>query len=65
MITVYNKKAGDVGMHYIEVNNLSFQYEDEPVLQNITFTVDPGEFVILTGENGAAKSTLLRNILGI
>lgn len=52
-------------MHYIEVENLSFQYEDEPVLQNIQFTVDPGEFVILTGENGAAKSTLLRNILGL
>lgn len=52
-------------MHYIEVENLSFRYEDEPVLQNIQFTVDPGEFVILTGENGAAKSTLLRNILGL
>ncbi|MDN6626376.1 MAG: metal ABC transporter ATP-binding protein [Pisciglobus halotolerans] len=52
-------------MHYIEVNSLSFHYEEEPVLQDITFTVDPGEFVILTGENGAAKSTLLRNILGI
>ncbi|SFH79616.1 metal ABC transporter ATP-binding protein [Pisciglobus halotolerans] len=52
-------------MHYIEVEDLSFHYEDEPVLQNITFTVDPGEFVILTGENGAAKSTLLRNVLGL
>ncbi|MBM6615409.1 metal ABC transporter ATP-binding protein [Desemzia sp. RIT804] len=52
-------------MHYIEVENLSFRYEDEPVLQNIDFTVDAGEFVILTGENGAAKSTLLRNILGL
>ena len=52
-------------MHYIEVENLSFHYDDEPVLQNIDFTVDAGEFVILTGENGAAKSTLLRNILGL
>lgn len=52
-------------MHYIEVHDLSFHYESEPVLQNISFEVDPGEFVMLTGENGAAKTTLLRNILGL
>ena len=52
-------------MHYIEVNDLTFYYDEEPVLENISFTVDPGEFVMLTGENGAAKSTLLRNILGL
>lgn len=51
--------------HYIEVDGLSFNYDDEPVLSGITFTVDPGEFVMLTGENGAAKTTLLRNILGL
>ena len=52
-------------MHYIEVNDLSFYYDEEPVLENISFTVDAGEFVMLTGENGAAKSTLLRNVLGL
>ncbi len=52
-------------MHYVEVKDLSFYYDEEPVLENISFTVDPGEFVMLTGENGAAKSTLLRNVLGL
>ncbi|WP_034551482.1 metal ABC transporter ATP-binding protein [Carnobacterium funditum] len=52
-------------MHYIEVKDLSFYYDEEPVLENISFTVDPGEFVMLTGENGAAKSTLLLNVLGL
>lgn len=52
-------------MHYIEVKDLTFYYEQEPVLENISFHVDPGEFVMLTGENGAAKSTLLRNVLGL
>lgn len=52
-------------MHYIEVNDLGFSWENEPVLSDISFTVDQGEFTILTGENGAAKSTLLRNILGL
>lgn len=51
--------------HYIEVNDLSFKYEDEPVLSDITFTVDAGEFVMLTGENGSAKTTLLRSVLGL
>jgi len=51
--------------HYIEVKDLSFNFDGEPVLSGITFTVDPGEFVMLTGENGAAKTTLLRNILGL
>lgn len=52
-------------MDYINVDNLSFSYDGEPVLKDINFTVKSGEFVILTGENGAAKSTLLKSILGL
>ena len=52
-------------MEYINVENLSFSYDGEPVLQDISFSVHAGEFVILTGENGAAKSTLLKSILGL
>ncbi len=35
-------------MHYIEVENLTFYYDDEPVLEDVSYYVDPGEFVILT-----------------
>lgn len=52
-------------VHYIEVENLAFHYKEEPVLENISFVVGPKDFVMLTGENGAAKTTLLRNILGL
>lgn len=52
-------------MHYIKVEDLAFQYEKEPVLENISFEVNAGEFIMLTGENGAAKTTLLRNVLGL
>lgn len=52
-------------MNYIEVRDLSFAYDGETVLEDIAFTVSPGEFVMLTGENGAAKTTLLRNVLGL
>lgn len=36
-------------MHYIEVENLTFYYDDEPVLEDVSYYVDPWEFVILTG----------------
>ncbi len=52
-------------MNYIDVKGLTFYYGEEPVLQDISYHVSPGEFVILTGENGAAKSTLVRNTLGL
>lgn len=52
-------------MHYLEVEGLRFAYDKTPVLTGVSFHVDPGEFVILTGENGAAKSTLLKTTLGL
>lgn len=52
-------------MRYISVENLSFQYDSEPVLEGISYYLDSGEFVTLTGENGAAKSTLIKATLGI
>lgn len=52
-------------MNYLTVKNLSFVYDAEPVLENVSFQIDSGEFVTLTGENGAAKSTLVRATLGI
>ena len=29
-------------MHYIEVENLTFYYDDEPVLEDVSYYVDPG-----------------------
>jgi len=52
-------------MRYITVEDLSFQYDNEPVLEGINYHLDSGEFVTLTGENGAAKSTLVKATLGI
>lgn len=52
-------------MRYIDVKNLTFYYDEEPVLMGVNYHVDEGEFVILTGENGAAKSTLVRSTLGL
>lgn len=52
-------------MSYIKVRDLSFVYDADPVLAGVSFQIDAGEFVTLTGENGAAKSTLVKASLGI
>ncbi|MXV64390.1 heme ABC transporter ATP-binding protein [Natronorubrum sp. JWXQ-INN-674] len=48
----------------ISVENLSLSFGDLSVLENVSLTVDPGEFVGFVGPNGAGKTTLLRAISG-
>lgn len=54
-------------MSYIEINNVCKEYKsgDNTIkaLDNISFSIDKGEFVIILGSSGAGKTTLL-NILG-
>jgi len=42
----------------IELRNVGFSYGREPVLEDISFTVAPGETVALVGPTGAGKSTV-------
>lgn len=47
----------------IEFKNVSFTYDSEPVLKNVSLTIKSGEVVALVGESGSGKSTLV-NLLG-
>ena len=49
----------------IEIDNVSFQYDYTQVLQNISFSVQEGDFLALLGPNGSGKSTLLKIMLGL
>lgn len=48
----------------IEFRNVTFQYPDaeKPVIENISFRVNPGETVALIGSTGSGKSTIINLI---
>ncbi|QQZ08149.1 ABC transporter ATP-binding protein [Heyndrickxia vini] len=49
-------------MALLESKNVSFHYPDEPhpALDNVSFCVNEGDFIVLCGASGSGKSTLLR-----
>ena len=50
----------------IEITQLSFKYPDSPdwSLKELNLTIQPGQFVAITGSSGSGKSTLVRLLLG-
>ena len=48
-----------------EVKNLTLGYEKENIINNISFTVEEKDFIVIVGKNGAGKSTLIKGILGL
>jgi subfamily B ATP-binding cassette protein MsbA len=43
----------------IRYDNVTFAYNDEPVLRNINLSIAPGEIVALVGSSGAGKTTFV------
>ena len=43
----------------IEFSNVSFGYTEKPVLSNLNFTIDAGQFIGIVGPTGAGKSTVV------
>lgn len=49
----------------IEFRNVFLSFDDHEVLHDISFTLDPGEMILLTGVSGSGKSLLLRLAMGL
>ncbi len=50
----------------LDVRNVSFRYNKDSrmILQDLSFSVRPGEYVAIVGRSGCGKSTLIRLLLG-
>lgn len=49
----------------LEVKALSFAYGRQPVLADVAFRVEAGEFFVVIGPNGSGKTTLMKGLAGI
>ena len=53
-------------MSIIDIKNVCFQYQkDQPVLTDISLTVEKGEWITILGHNGSGKSTLSKLLIGL
>lgn len=57
-------EAGASGKKVIEAENLSFDWGNEPLLDNFSTLIQRGDRIGLIGANGSGKSTLLKLLLG-
>ncbi len=49
----------------LQVDHVTFAYDDTPVLEDINLKVNEGEHIAIIGESGCGKSTLLKIIYGL
>ncbi len=53
-----------MGTPAVDIKNVHFSYNGRPVLEDVSLTIDEGDFTGIIGPNGGGKTTLLRLILG-
>ena len=49
----------------LEAEGISFSWGSAPLLRDISFSVSPGETVVIAGANGSGKTTLIKILSGI
>ncbi len=51
-------------MALINCKNVSLGYEGKPIVSNLSFELNKGDYLYIIGENGSGKSTLMKTLLG-
>lgn len=49
----------------ITFDNISLGYNSKKIIDNLTFKINEGDYILIIGENGTGKSTLVKTILGL
>ena len=49
----------------IAIKNLSFQYEERKIIDDLSLSIKKGEKIAFVGESGSGKSTLIKILLGL
>jgi phospholipid/cholesterol/gamma-HCH transport system ATP-binding protein len=57
--------APAAGSHVLELRDVSLSFGEKNVLDGVSLKVDPQERLVIIGQSGAGKTTILRLILGV
>ena len=63
LLTATSKRIST--QHVVELRKISLRFGDKQVLDDVSLTVAPQERLVIIGQSGAGKTTILRLILGI
>lgn len=61
----FDKRKVYDDMKAVVVDNVTFTYDRDKVLQNASVRINKGDFVAITGTSGVGKSTLMKLMLGV
>lgn len=59
----FGKNDNDMINGKIEFKNVSFTYEKQEIMKNVSFEVQPKSFIAIVGKSGSGKSTIFRLLL--
>ncbi len=52
------------GKRVFELTNVSYQYDDKPIIKNLNLLINRGDKIAFIGPNGCGKTTLIKLLLG-
>jgi phospholipid/cholesterol/gamma-HCH transport system ATP-binding protein len=58
-------RASEITPHVVELRDVSLNFGEKSVLDHLSLSVDSQERLVIIGQSGAGKTTILRLILGI
>src|SRR5689334_880078 len=63
--TAADARVSDATAPALELEHVSLAFDDNLVLRDVSFRVNPGQTAFLLGASGTGKSVILKSILGL